>query len=185
MLSYKEKLKTWNNTDKYRNELKFLCGLIGGGYNGHILDYGCGIGTAIKYLSIKTNHFIRGYDVVKYLDEEDETLYDNDLINKYDIIYFNHSIAHIPNIQDVLISLKGSLVPKGRIIVITPNWEWMDKGYNEDKTVIKHFDVNTLSNLFLSAGYKIDNIGQFGEVRKDIHQHNRLSNERVFLVASI
>lgn len=182
-MNYKEKLKQFNSTEKYRKELFFLLGLIGGGEGKKILDYGCGIMTAIQYLSLKSNHFYYGFDVNKFADEDYEHLYDNDLHRTYDIIYLMHSIAHIKDIDKVLESLRQNLNPGGRIIAISPNREWMDAGYNEDKTVIKHFDIFTISELFVSAGYEVEQIGQFGAVKKDIYQHNRLTNERIFITA--
>jgi len=181
-MTYKEKLIAWNSTPKYKKELDFLYHLLDVKYGQTILDFGCGLMTAINNFSARGEAFFYGYDIEQYAEREDEHLYDKELIKKYNTIYLNHSIAHIKDAVGALMFLRMNLLDGGKVVIVTPNWEWMDKGYNEDTTVIRHYDIETLSTLIVEAGYQIDQVGQFGQVRKDIHQHNRLSNERIFIV---
>ena len=181
-MTYRDKLIAWNSTPKYKKELDFLYKLIDPKRGQKILDYGCGIGTAMKHIHFISECKVFGFDITKDLYMWDDFWFRNEMYFKVDTIYFNHSIAHIQ--YPPLKKIKDEFLNEGgKVIVVTPNWEWMDKGYNNDPTVVKHYDIDTLSQLFIDAGYAIDQIGQFGEVRKDIHQHNRLSNERIFLVA--
>lgn len=183
MDNYKKKLKEWNDTDKYRKELDFLYGLINPTQGNLILDFGCGIMTAIENFNTKNEAYFYGYDVEEYGEKENYHLYDKEIKRKYECIYLMHSLAHIKGPINCLTGLKSNLSAGGKIVIITPNWQWMDKGYNNDPTVVKHYDMETLSKLVTDAGYNIEQLGQFGEMRKDIHQHNRLSNERLFLIA--
>ena len=181
MKDYKQKLIEWNATEKYRKELDFLYMLINPQLGEFILDYGCGIMTALKIFNSREPGVFFGYDVVEYSDQIHS--YDMDLKRKYNTIYLNHSLAHIENAKDALIKLRENLKEGGKIVIVTPNYEWLDTGYIGDPTVICHYNLETLSKLVESAGYKIDQIGEFGTIKKNIHQHNRLNCERLFIVA--
>jgi len=181
-MTYRDKLIAWNSTPKYKKELEFLYKLIDPKRGQKILDYGCGTGEAMKYMTNNSEANLHGYDITNDLYMWREDSFKTLVTEKYDTIYFNHSIAHIH--YPPLRKLKEEhLNEGGKIVTISPNRDWMDIGYNEDKTVIRHFDIESINKLFTDSGYVIDLIGQFGEVRKNIHQHNRLNNERIFLVA--
>jgi SAM-dependent methyltransferase len=177
-MDYSERLKYFNSTDKYRRELKFLLGMIDYGYS-EILDYGCGIGTAIHYIyDTRKEHgknvIVRGYDINNYFKERPNWLLDGEPQGQYHHITFIHSLAHIENVREVLISLKDNLVDKGKISVITPNKEWIDLvgDTKSDPTVKEHFTSKTLSDLFMDCEYKQIQSGQFGERLEN--QHERL-----------
>jgi len=174
-MDYKIKLQKFNSTEKYKIEYKFLKSLIGAKPK-TILDYGCGIGSNVEKLNAFTEHVVFGYDETKW--NEDFTYIDN--IAQYDIIYFMHSIAHVQYIETLLSRLKKNLNKGGKIIAITPNADWLklneNPNYIPDKTVFKHYNLNTLSELFLNSGYSVENIGQFGQIKEGI-------NERIFIVA--
>lgn len=163
-MDYKTKITEWNSTLKYLKELQFLYKLVGD--NRKTLDYGCGIGTAMNMFKD-----VKGYDVNEYLS--DPSRYDNEIQNRYESIYFMHSLAHIPNPNEVLKSLRHHIAI---ITVITPNKDWLDVGYNNDSTVIKHYTQSELVELFKDCGYTILNFGQFGELKNGV-------NERIFLQA--
>ena len=171
MESYKEKLKAWNKTEKYNNEVKLLRSLIG---TGEVLDVGCGTGQLAKQLMAD------GYDVQNLLEVDFDEWGGYYGLNKlldedYEEIYFMHSIAHIEKINTLLQELKN-YYRRARITVITPNKEWLDPDYNNDTTVIRHYSQSELKELFVSCGYEVTLIGQFGEIRNGI-------NERIFLQA--
>jgi SAM-dependent methyltransferase len=178
-MSYAEKLQNFNSTEKYRNEIKILIGLISLSHeNAYCLDYGCGIGTAVKQINCNTKHFAWGYDVKKH----DQNFRYIDLIEpkKYDVVYFMHSFAHITYPEVVLKQAKNYLRSGGRIIIITPNKKWLSyqdhKDYKPDTTVHKHYNQTDLCDIVKAAGYKLEQTGQFGGMVDEI-------NERIFLIA--
>lgn len=175
-MDYKERLRAFNSTEKYWNELRFLTHLldIDMSYSTHetILDYGCGIGTAIDYIKCS------GYDINNYYNGDSE-LYRNEVSFDYmEKIYFMHSLAHIPNPTEVLKDLKERY--NATITVITPNAHWLmqqsNNNYVPDPTVVKHYTMTQLKELFVSCGYEVTLLGQFGEEKNGI-------NERIFLQA--
>jgi hypothetical protein len=90
-----------------------------------------------------------------------------------------HSLAHIPD--PPLQKLKDQfMLPGGRVVVITPNKAWLDSqdktNYTPDPTVIKHYTLPELQQLFIDAGFKIKISGEFGIYPKN--------SERLFLVAA-
>ena len=181
-MTYKEKLIQWNSTEKYNNELDFLYTLIQPEQDELILDFGCGIMTAIqKFNSYGVADFL-GYDVAKYGEVENYHLYDKELNKKYNTIFLNHSIAHIQNPIATLMALRSNLCADGKIVIVTPNKRWLDDGYNNDKTVVKHYDLETLSKLATDSLYRIEQVGQFGDVKRNVHLHNRLNCERLFII---
>lgn len=162
----------FNSTDKYQSELEFLAGIVG--HTNELLDYGCGIGTAIKYFASLNGSIVRGYDVNQYFDPLPSWMLDAEPKSQYDDITFIHSLAHIKRPEILLHKLKLNLKTKGRITVITPNLDWINLvgNTNSDDTVVRHFTSDTLSKLFRSAGYQVLKSGQFGEVKGN--QHERL-----------
>lgn len=173
-MDYKQKLIEWNSTAKYKKELLFLDNLLSCSFEyGDILDYGCGIGTAMKFL------YADGYDINDYFigDSEKRRRYYLNVLpdKKYQYVYFLHSFAHIPNPKDVLRILRGKY-PEATLTVITPNLDWLDKDYVGDETVIKHYNQKELKELFEECGYEVTLIGQFGEYKNG-------QNERIFLQA--
>jgi hypothetical protein len=120
-----------------------------------------------------------GYDVNDYNECLNSSEYFNVLPKKdYSDIYFLHSFAHINNPKEVLEHLKENY---GAILtVITPNAHWLmqqgNKDYVPDPTVIQHYTMTNLRELFEQAGYKVTLLGQFGEEKNGI-------NERLFLQA--
>jgi hypothetical protein len=161
-MDYKEKLKQFNSTEKYKSELKFLHGLIGN-ETAPALDYGCGIGTAVKYFDERLDAIVKGYDPTDYGVQDTRIMHDEPQ-GEYGHIYFMHSLAHIPDVDKLLVKLKDNLLPKGKITVITPHqtflWNCNYKG--SDSTVLNHFTQFRLRELFKGAGYELLQEGQFG-----------------------
>lgn len=166
-MDYKDKLIKWNSTAKYFKEVLFLKQLIDP-YRSNILDYGCGTGMAALDM------FADGYDVNDYNKYLKSNSYYKELPDKeYSDIYFMHSFSHLPNPKDILRILR-SKYPGATITVITPNKDWLDEGYNNDPTVVRHYTMNELKTIFEDCGYEVNLIGQFGELKNNI-------NERIFL----
>lgn len=175
-MDYKAKLIKFNSTEKYKKEYKFLKSLIGSKPK-TVLDYGCGIGSNVDKLNAFTEHMVFGYDATKWND--DFTYIDS--MGEYDVVYFMHSIAHVQYVETLLSRIKLKNLNKGgKVIVITPNADWLklneNPEYIPDPTVFRHYNMETLSQLFNDCGYSIEMVGQFGQVTKGI-------NERVFLIA--
>ena len=173
-MNYKERLDRFNSTEKYNKELQFLHSLLEGKV---ILDYGCGLGTAMKYFH-ERGFEAYGYDV-NDLYEWDEH-YRRDVLNfKVDTVYFFHSFSHIDNIQQAIESVQQIVNPRGSVVIISPNPEWMAKISNEDykpdPTVIKHYSLDELAEML---PFRIEQSGQFGERRGEV-------NERIFIKARV
>lgn len=175
-MSYKLKLIEFNSTEKYKKELAFLYSLLNLDIKDVVLDYGCGIGTSVELLRSKNiNAF--GYDVYRWVDGEPEW-FSGSFGMQFSHIYFMHSFAHIPEPKKLVENIKEFLQDDGTIVVITPNKDWLDlmksNNYVPDPTVVEHFTAQSLSDLFTGAGYKIESIGQFGNIKGNI-------NERLFI----
>lgn len=164
LAEYKDKLIRFNSTDKYRMELVVLEGLLYPMSGRAILDYGCGIGTAVEYFRGK-GLMCFGYDRFNYFAEQPEWFVVETSL-KFDTVYFMHSLAHIDALDYKLQSLKEVINPGAEIVVITPNEDWMKavggKDYIPDPTVIQHFTGERLRKRFEDNGYKVLIEGQFG-----------------------
>jgi 2-polyprenyl-3-methyl-5-hydroxy-6-metoxy-1,4-benzoquinol methylase len=173
-MNYKTKLDEFNQTRKYANEIELLSSLVP--RLGKSLDYGCGTGTGAVMMRIN-GHKVDGYDATQHNKDFKYTTDPNDFYNS---VYFMHSLAHISNAKEVLIERRRWLRGNARIVVITPNLDWLERQYSDDytpdPTVISHYTEQSLIDLFESAGYSVVNSGQFG-------QRIGCYNERLFLVA--
>ena len=170
-MSYKEKLNDFNSKLKYHEELLFL-DLLMCNAEGKILDYGCGTGYAVDCLR-EHGKDVFGYDATQY----EPTFKYSPAIGSFEIVYFMHSIAHIPGIKEVIKALDTE-----SIIVITPNLSWIrlqqkDNNYVADPTIIEHFTKKSLEKLFISCGFSIDLIGEIGQKTEN-------HSERLVLKAS-
>ena len=171
---YKKKLEQFNSTPKYRRELRMLAGMLNPKPDDKILDFGCGIGTAIESLSqwypfSKFSGFDPEYYHVKQVDITG--------INK---LYFMHSFAHIENIRDIIQGLPFSVE---KVVVVTPNYEWLHENENPeyvaDPTVIKHWKQGEIKELFEKAGYNT-HVYHMGKPSKS----NKENRERLLVVAT-
>jgi 2-polyprenyl-3-methyl-5-hydroxy-6-metoxy-1,4-benzoquinol methylase len=175
---YKLKLIAFNNTPKYVAECDYLIESMGNIAGKKILDYGCGTGELVRKINgiIGTGCF--GYDVRNFRTVDDPAIFRESYFFKFHVVYFMHSIAHIPDLPEKLHVLKTLLHPDAKIYVITPNKLWINQikwpDYIPDSTVIDHFTPITLAHVFIESGFKINLNTQFGEQIGDEH-------ERLFL----
>lgn len=170
--TYKDKLKQFNSTDKYKSELNLLLSLVDLQKNDKCLDYGCGLGTAMQFLKDKTSCDVYGFDITEELYEGDKFYFRKELYFQVDCIYFMHSIAHIPFPETLLQKCKDYfLKPKGKIVIITPNLNWLklqnNSNYKADTTVIQHFTANTLKEMVQEAGMNVTFECVFGQQTED------------------
>jgi len=173
-MDYKDKLRAWNSTDKYKSEVAFLKQLIPRLPWMNTLDYGAGLCLTASEM------FADAFDVYDYKEYDVYEYYLNELPDKiYRHIYFMHSIAHIKNPIEVLKQIKLKY-PQAIITVITPNTYWLlmqnNNNYKPDDTVVAHYTQSQLSELFKEAGYNVTICGQFGAETSGV-------NERIFLQA--
>jgi len=184
---YQQRLKVFNKSSKYMNELKLLEGSLEITKDDIILDYGCGIGTAIKYLK-NNKQFANyiGFDIQCFIEGTKPVwFYDKfDKIDKFNKLFFLHSFAHIPNILDILKNIYTKIDNKGLIVVITPNKKFDDylkkvyhsNGFKTDQTVVTHYDLKTIKKIFKITGFKILRLEEFGKEEFGL-------KERIILVA--
>lgn len=176
---YREKLEQFNSTEKYKRELDFLFKLIDPKDNEKIIDIGCGIGTALNYFKNKSNALWFGYDVVKYYQFALSKIPYR--INK---AYFMHSLSHIKEPDKLIYLIASRMMPKGEIIIITPNPNWILENkkqyYKPDETVIEHHDLGDIKE-FLKNDFDIIVSGQFDSIQDDESNYN----ERIFIKARL
>jgi len=179
-IDYRNKLIGFNQTDKYKNELSFLYGLIQPYPRQKIIDYGCGIGTAVKYLNNISEAETKGFDIINYTNDDinERPYWFIQDLEHCNTLYFFHSFAHIPNISDLLLKMREFVK---KVVVITPNEQWLrlqrDENYVPDPTVVMHYTNDELIELFEDTGYKIQISGGFGTKMNNQY-------ERLFLVAN-
>ena len=175
---YKEKLRAFNATDKYRSELAFLTMLLNPQHKENILDFGCGLGTAMRHIEANSGARVFGYDVHPDYYEGDPFKFRQRIAFEIDSVYFMHSIAHIPDPLHELEKLRINRVR--RLTIITPNYDWLcehrDTDYVPDPTVHCHYTGASLAALVADSGWKVEQVGQFGPITNGF-------NERVFLTA--
>lgn len=180
-MNYKEKLRQFNSTAKYMNELEFLLSLLDLQHKEKALDYGCGLGTAMEFINERTDNRVIGFDVAEDLYEGDPVDFKKEIWFKVEAIYFMHSISHIPDAHGLLRKCKELFLnSRGKLVIISPNPAWLalknNPGYIPDPTVIKHHSLEELMEIVTDAGFKITMHGQFGEKVGEV-------NERVFIKA--
>lgn len=175
---YKEKLRAFNSTDKYRRELMFLSMLIDPQHKENILDFGCGLGTAMRHVEAHSSARVFGYDVHGEYYEGDPFKFRRQISFEVDKAYFMHSIAYIPNPMHELEKLRMNRVRD--LVIITPNFDWLCENrsdtYEPDPTVHCHYSPSALAKLVTDAGWRVTMCGQFGAVTNGY-------NERAFIKA--
>lgn len=181
ILKYKERLNSFNSTEKYQNELMLLMSLLDLQSDEKALSYGCGLGNDMKFLHEKTGHDIIGFDVTQDLYEWDKFYFRKEIYFQVAAVYFMHSFSHIPFADDLLRKVKEVfLLPHGKLVIIAPNPEWLalkqNPDYIPDPTVIKHYSLPELIEAVSDAGFKVTASGQFGQQEGNV-------NERVFIKA--
>lgn len=178
---YKEKLKQFNDARKYETESYFMRQLIDGQPNEKVLDYGCGLGRMVWQHRFKEVDCY-GYDINNYRENDHAVIFRKSFHFTFDKIYFMHSFAHLGNPEALFnTAFKDMLNSGGRVYILTPNRDWLDQMHNPDyipdASVVKHFNLQELTNLFGRHGYVVEQQGQFGA------QCMARVCERIFIVA--
>jgi len=182
---YKEKLKQFNSTPKYKSEVDFLLRLMQPKEGEKILDYGCGLGNLVHEIRGRYGADARGYDIINYRENDDDFVFKSSYFFKFDKIYFMHSIAHLPSIGQKLIDLKDLLKVGTKLFIMTPNKDYLDclssANYKPDPTVVRHYYLDEWLGVFKEFGFEILNCGQFGDATGT--SGDTVVNERLFIEA--
>jgi hypothetical protein len=164
-IDYKEKLRGFNATPKYQAEMAFAVGLLDPKPHQKLMDYGCGLGTMMRYITHHYKAETFGFDVNDYY-EGDQFYFRKSIYFPVDAVYFMHSFAHIPKGPSLEMIRDLMLSPGGKVVVITPNKVWLDgqdkTNYTPDPTVYKHYTLEELHGIFEEARLKIICSGEFG-----------------------
>lgn len=167
MGKYIEKLIQFNSTLKYQREQKFLFKLVEAKHNEKVLDIGCGLGRTVRFFRSKGVECF-GYDVNDYIEKPDAHMFRSEFHFQFDKVYFMHSFAHIPNAEHMIgDTLEKVMKDDGTVTVITPNRDFIQHlsdvtSYVPDETVVQHYNLNDLTNIFGSNGYVVEHAGQLG-----------------------
>ncbi len=142
---------------------------------GHLLDYGCGTGEFMAYMSAK-NWKVSGVepsdkarDKAQELTNNLNAVIDEDvkhfLGEKFDVITMWHVLEHVPQPDALLTQLKSMLKRNGLLIIAVPNNESYDAGYYNQHWAgydvprhFWHFTKSTILQLFSSRGLYVDEI---------------------------
>ncbi len=117
-----DKVQQWNFNYKFKILKKYST-------NGKVLDYGCGSGAFLNYLSEKSSYQLYGYEPINTptLSENIKIYADlNDSQEKFDIIMLWHVFEHIENREEILLQLRNKLSPNGVLIIALPNYTSWD-----------------------------------------------------------
>jgi 2-polyprenyl-3-methyl-5-hydroxy-6-metoxy-1,4-benzoquinol methylase len=141
------------------------------------MDYGCGLGTMMRYITYQYGAEVFGFDVNDYY-EGDPFYFRKSIYFPVDTVYFMHSFAHIPHGPNLELIKDMMLSPGGKVVVLTPNKVWLDSQdktkYTPDPTVFKHYTLEQLHQMFLESGLKITHSGEVGVYPK--------IGERLFII---
>ncbi len=83
------------------------------------------------------------------------------LKKKYDIIFFLHTLEHLPNPLKAINKIKDTLADKGKIFIEVPNFDYFIKKMPHYAIFHQHlnmYDLNNLKNLFKLADLTIEKI---------------------------
>lgn len=78
--------------------------------------------------------------------------------NSFDIVFTKSVIEHIANTEHFLSELKRVLKPGGKIIVLTPAWEYNYKDFYNDYTHVKPFHRKGLQDALKINGFSNVNV---------------------------
>jgi len=136
--------------------------------NAALLDIGCGNGAFLQEMAARRNNFsLFGQEVntknrskieaIKNTSFTEKTI--NQIDKEFDIISMIHVLEHIPNPLKFLKAARNKLKINGALLIQVPNLEEspFDLLIFDHCT---HFNQRSLSNLLMSAGFKIDHISK-------------------------
>ncbi len=140
----------------YSTFSKLFIKILHTSFQGNILDLGCGDGALVKLLNMKKNIKAKGMDIDRGIDfETDKLPFEN---NEFDIIIMYSVLEHLHNPGNILTEIKRILKPKGKVIIITSNFDLAnlitcDRAFYNDPTHVHPY--NFISIEYLMKLYKL------------------------------
>jgi len=164
-------VKVRNRVDLFA---EFVLGELSTNNGGNVLDYGCGGGNLLKYVSKSRSDLnLFGYD----LDDRQLTNLQNisnfkqlivgklETNLKFDLIFMSHTLEHLTNPIESLQQLRELLSHDGYLAIAVP-----DCMSDPFKLLVadhcSHFSSKTLGTLLLSAGFEVLHIDSTLETRE-------------------
>jgi len=113
-----------------------------------LLDYGCGTGTYTELW--KTKYVVSGVDNEINFEKDKLPFQDN----SFGFVFSKSVIEHVSNTQHMLAEAYRVLHNCGKIVVMTPAWEYNYKDFYNDPTHIKPFHRKGLQDALKMAGFQ-------------------------------
>ena len=137
----------------------------------YILDYGCGDGRLVAYLT-KKGFQIDGYDpssgAVTLAQKRGLPVFGTVPSKKYDFIMFWHSLEHTDTPFDDVTNLRENITPLGKVLVAVPNGDSLEAMFGNEFWFCYdwpfhriHFNFKSIKTLFEKAGFRIIDVDFF------------------------
>lgn len=164
-----------------------------------VLDVGCGSGMFGEALKRRTPCRVDGVEILPAKAEEArlhlDSVWTGDFVDNlslpvasYDCVVFNDVLEHMIDPGAALAKARGLLTRQGCVVTSVPNvrhfpivwklaihgrWDYADSGIL-DRTHLRFFTRSTLLELFIDAGYRIENIKGINRFAVNGPDENRL-----------
>jgi SAM-dependent methyltransferase len=154
----------YTNPEYYELRAKLAClnyfGGLGDLKSRKVLEFGCGLGQNIYWLS-ERGASVKGYDISKFaldfcrkkgLDATDKL----GKLGKFDIIFSRHVLEHLPNPLESLKEMGDKLEKEGTLILVLPREGHENASFEPD--IHKHlysWNFRTINNLLDEAGFRV------------------------------
>lgn len=131
-------------------------------FEGNILDLGCGDSALVNYLNTTENIMAKGIDINQGINFENDKLpFEKE---EFDIIIMYSVIEHLHNPGNILNEIKRILKPKGKIIIITSNFDLehffiCDKKFYNDPTHVQPYNYTSIELLMKIYNFRKRFIG--------------------------
>lgn len=158
----------------------------------YFLDVGCGSGLAVK---VANDLGAKGYGVdvnpvqinQGRVDLKLKTLiYGNietvKLNKKFDVIFTNHTIEHVNNLDKMISRIKSLLKPSGKLVIICPNYSRLYPEEPISEGHLNYFNNKTMIMLLNNYGFKVVKNPIINDLKFDLYyQLNNLLNNKLNL----
>jgi len=130
-------------------------------HNSLIVDLGCGDGTYVRGFA-KLGNVTYGLDL-------NNTDYPIDLAKDkfpykdgmFDVVFTKSTIEHLDNPWHFLKECNRILRPGGKLLVLTPSWEYNYKWFYDDPTHVRPFHRKGLQDALKLADFSVVNVKYF------------------------
>lgn len=146
----------------YKALSKLFEGIFHDDFKGSILDLGCGDGSLVNLLNAQNGIVCKGIDIDHGVDfEKDKLPYNN---GEFDIIVMYSVIEHLRDPGNLLTEIKRICKNKGKVIIITSNFNLMDlitcdRSFYDDPTHVRPYNYISIESLMKLYGLKKRFIG--------------------------